>query len=133
MKPHLRNRRKRLLNLKRRGLLNTSSVRQLAQEDGVSVEAIWMDWNRRKKWISRMVDLRETEEMISEFLEDYSAARETLWCITDEARAANQYSAAVGAMKHVIESLKVEAEFRQSIGIMKYFFIFRGIIETCQI
>ena len=118
MNAKLYERRHKLLALSHRGMMTVAHMTALAEELDSSANALYVDWNRRERWLPQFVQIEQSRKQLLEMFQEMKMAREALWDIHKAAEAKGKHKTSVGAIKQMMECLHKEVELRQSLGYM---------------
>jgi rubrerythrin len=113
--------RREMLNLSIEGYPMSSVYDALVKKYGsigLTAEAAERDWQRRETWMPLMLRLDKPDDTLRDLLLEMKNAREKSWEIYRQALKEKNHNAAVGAMKHISESIRDEIELLQSLGKM---------------
>lgn len=109
-------RRKECLKMYSRGLGVTVWAKDVAEAYKTTENAIRRDWARREEWILQIINLDNSESLVHELYNNLEQTKNAAWGIYHTAE--NQPSAQVGALKHIMDAVRIEVEILQSLGKM---------------
>jgi hypothetical protein len=102
----LLNRRADMLDMVCKGFHPSAVISQLTEKYHVSENCLWVDWERREKWVPILLALEKYSGFAQSVEIKLNAVQKAAWSIY--LRADND-NARVGALKVVLESLEVHA------------------------
>lgn len=109
-------RRKKMLETFYMGLLNWKAVEIIAEEFDVSKDAVWKDWQNRERWEPLIWQQQEAHEDGKRLLRQFQMGRETSLKLLKDPGVDPR--SRVNAVRAFNETLKLEIELSQSLGLM---------------
>jgi hypothetical protein len=88
----------------------------IAAEYKVKASAVVRDWQRRDTWLSQILDLTKAEQLLAQLLAEMQESRREAWELEKLSKKQENYNAAVGALKHISESVSNQVQVLQSLG-----------------
>jgi predicted DNA-binding protein YlxM (UPF0122 family) len=109
----LRERRKKMLKAHFRGITTSKWISAIAEEYGVSEDAIWQDWKRRQSWLKEVFEMADVIDEINMGMAELSNIKEEAWQTYHLAENAQSKAAALKIIACVIRD---KIEILQSFG-----------------
>jgi len=109
----LYDRRKKMLELHFAGVSHHLSFQQISFEEGIPVDAIRKDWQRRSQWQDLIWRMTSDCKNVQELLYNLQLGREKALRLVTIARGDNVKG---GALWRLAEFVKLEVQLRQSLG-----------------
>jgi hypothetical protein len=111
----LRERRKKMLKAHFRGITTSKWIAAIAEEYGVSEDAIWQDWKRRQSWLKEVFEMADVIDEIHMGMAELSNVKEEAWQTYHLAENAQSKAA---ALKIIAGIIRDKIEILQSFGMI---------------
>lgn len=113
MNPKLLQRRQDMWDHHLTGARPSVFIPKLAVAYNVKEETLWVDWGKKKNWSALLFQLENSKAILKHRLYELQRAKQKCFHLME---TADNGSAKVGAIKQLIEIIKLEIQIYQSVG-----------------
>jgi hypothetical protein len=113
MRDEIRERRRKLFFMVTQGVERSKVISRLSTEYGVAESTVKKDWYNRKKWLSEVFDVEDSEHVIADILSEQKLVKREKWKLY---RQSDKDSIKLGALKGIESTNENLLDMLQSIG-----------------